>query len=163
VKKRDPSRTGRFRPPTRDQLLANRFIRPIAHRLTHSDLWRVKRETVARGMALGIFAGLILPVGQVFLAAALAPAVRANLVVAAAATLITNPFTFPLIYWAAYQVGDTVLGNLTQQQATALAASLPIIVGLLIFAVLGAIAGYVAVRLGWRIWIARRWRRRTGA
>lgn len=52
--------------PDRERLLANRWLRPVSHRLTHLEIWHFNRRNVARG----------------------------NLLVAAMATLITNPFTF---------------------------------------------------------------------
>jgi uncharacterized protein (DUF2062 family) len=156
-----------IRVPTREQLLSSRFISPFAHRLSHGALWRFTRESVARGVALGLFAGFILPVGQVLLAAVLAPATRANLIVAAVSTLVTNPLTFPLVYWAAYRTGELILPEAAQGQATdfltsMLGASKPTVVGLVLFAFAGAALGYLTVRLSWRLLVARRWRTRRG-
>ena len=36
----------------------------------------------------------------------------------------------------------------------------PTYLGLLIFAVVGAIAGFLTVNLGWRMWVGQRWTRR---
>ena len=44
--------------PTREELLASRFIRPFAHRVAHSHLWRFTRTSVPRGTALGLFVGI---------------------------------------------------------------------------------------------------------
>lgn len=151
--------------PTREQLESQRFIRPFAHRLADKALWRFTRDGVARGVALGLFAGFILPLGQIVLAALLAVPLRANLIVAAAATLVTNPVTFPAIYYAAYSLGVRLLGNAATGAGDSLAASaagvtLPTFAGLLLFAVVASALGYVAVRLGWRAIVAWRWRRR---
>ena len=38
--------------PTREELLESRFIKPFAHRVAHSHLWRFTRTSVRRGTAL---------------------------------------------------------------------------------------------------------------
>jgi uncharacterized protein len=162
------------RMPTRESLLANRWIRPFAHRLTHPSLWHFNRPGVARGIALGLFCGFLVPLGQIFLAAFFALTVRANLVVAAAATLVTNPLTFPAIYWGAYSLGQKLLSAsgmlaftpdsadtmLIQAVAWLLSVSAPTALGLLLFAGGSAALGYLGAHFGWRLWIQRRWARR---
>ena len=66
-------------------------------------------EPVQRGVGLGLFAAFIVPLGQIFLAAFMALPLRANVPIAALATFVTNPFTFP--FWAvvANKVGKFVL------------------------------------------------------
>lgn len=158
--------------PDREVLLANRWLRPIAHRLSHPAIWYFNRRNVARGVALGLFVGFVLPLGQIVVAALLAAAARGNLLVAAAATLVTNPFTFPPIYYAAYRTGSFLLGSTkgsaqadrahTRAMVEALtSASLPTLVGLLLFAIVSAAAGFALVHLGWRFSLARQRRRRA--
>lgn len=158
--------------PDREVLLANRWLRPIAHRLSHPEIWHFNRRNVARGVALGLFVGFVLPLGQIVVAALLAATARGNLLVAAAATLVTNPFTFPPIYYAAYRTGSLLLkstgggpeANPAHKGAMMEAltsTSLPTIVGLLLFAIVSAVAGFVLVHLGWRLSLARQWRRRA--
>lgn len=165
------------RLPDRETLLAQRFLRPLAHRLGHPALWHFNRWSVSRGIALGLFCGFLVPMGQIFLAALIALTWRANLIVAAGATLVTNPFTFPPIYYAAYRVGDRVVGQarwspldpdaaetyLARGWAWLLDVSLPTVVGLVTFALVSALLSYWTVQLGWRIWTARRWARRRAA
>lgn len=95
--------------PTREGLARNRYMKPFAHRFLRSELWRFTRRSVPRGVALGIFAGFIIPVGQILLAAFLALPARANMPIAALTTFITNPFTFPIWIVAANKVGGFVL------------------------------------------------------
>ena len=71
----------------RDKLAESRILRPIAHRILSPELWRFTRRNVPRGVALGLFAGFVIPVGQIFLALVLAFTVRANVPIASAATL----------------------------------------------------------------------------
>ena len=95
--------------PTREQMEGNRFIRPFAHRVLRSELWRFTRRSVPRGIALGLIVGIIVPFAQILFAALLAAPVRANVPLAALMTFVTNPFTTPLIWVAAYWVGSVLL------------------------------------------------------
>jgi len=95
--------------PTREEMAQNKYLAPIAHRFLSPELWRFTRRSVPRGVALGLFAAFIIPIGQIFLSAFLALPTRANVPLAALVTFITNPFTLP--FWAAiaYKVGDFLL------------------------------------------------------
>ena len=170
----------------RDSLLQTRLLKPHAERLSHPDLWRMKSESVARGVALGMFFGVLIPIAQIFFAAAVAVFFRGNIAVAAVATLVTNPFTFPLVYFLAIKLGRLVLGHntpippeiLMHSQAifdTALmqqpawwnrvldwfmTAGGELIVGLAIIASGSAVIGYFGVKAGFAIWRRfRLWRR----
>src|SRR3546814_20338831 len=94
--------------PTREELAKNRYLEPIAHRFLSPELWRFTRRSVPRGVALGLFAEFIVPLGQIFLAAFLALPARANVPLAAAVTSVTNPFTLPFWAFVATLVGDFV-------------------------------------------------------
>ena len=159
--------------PTRAELLASRWLRPLAHRLDDDRLWHLDRGSVARAVAIGLFFGLLIPVAQFLFAIGTAIALRGNVAVAAAATLVTNPFTFPPIYWAAYQIGRVLLGR-PDSEASALAAEAeteallsragwldtlwafvqgtgaPLLVGLATLAVSAAALGFCLVWLLWR-------------
>jgi uncharacterized protein (DUF2062 family) len=158
--------------PTRDGLLANRWIRPFAHRLAHPLLWHVNRRSIARGVALGLFAGFLVPLGQTPAAAAMAFTARANVLIAACATLVTNPFTFPPIYYAAYKAGVGMMGGraaagdetgILTGLAWLYGLAAPTALGLFLFGTVSALLGYALVHLAWRWRIARRWRRRARA
>ncbi len=95
--------------PTREQVERNRMMRPFAHRVLRSELWRFTRRSVPRGVALGMLVGIIVPFAQILFAAMLSVTVRANLPVAAATTFITNPFTTPFIWAFSYKVGERLL------------------------------------------------------
>jgi uncharacterized protein (DUF2062 family) len=82
-------------------------------RYFHYRLLRLRGspETIARGLAVGVFAGWFPWFGlQTLVAIALALVVRGNKVVAAAATWISNPFTYVPIFAFNYQVGRWLLG-----------------------------------------------------
>lgn len=160
----------RLRIPTREQLFANRWLRPFESTLGAQRLWAWNRRSVARGVGLGLFFGILIPFIQSPVAAAGAWVARGNLPVAAACTLVTNPFTTAPIYVAAYFLGSNVLQVKSQVGFDAagienaigwlVQASAPIALGLFILAAAASLTGYVAVNLIWQLSARRRWRRR---
>ena len=95
--------------PTREAMAQNRYLAPIAHRFLSPELWRFTRRSVPRGIALGLFAAFIIPIGQVFVAAFLALPSRANVPLAALFTFVTNPLTLPFWLVIANKVGNFTL------------------------------------------------------
>lgn len=169
--------------PTPETARANRALRWLGPLLERPRLWHLNRRSVALGVAVGLFFGLLIPVAQILFAGAAAVLVRANLPVAVFSTLITNPFTFAPIYALAYQVGAMVIGEpAAASNAEAIAGSAahvqpllerwlewlggigrPLVAGLAIFAVLGALLGYLGVHVLWRLAVLLRIRQRMRA
>jgi len=161
------------------------MLKPIAGWLEHHGNWRLSAQPVARGVALGLFFGFLIPVAQIVFAVIAALFLRANPPVAALATLVTNPFTFPFVYVLAHRIGKAVLepvagpievsaqqaASAAQVQAQAAAESVgglldwltgigaPLATGLLILAVGSAVVGYFAVLAIWRLNALSRLRR----
>ncbi len=156
--------------PRRETLEANPWLRGLAPHMSHPKLWLWSRRSVAGGMAIGLFIGLLIPVAQIFLAAAVAILFRANVPIAAGATLVTNPLTVAPIYYAAYRLGAWVTG--TPSPITASLADpaamwaqlgtlgLPLFTGLAIAASVAAFASYVLISQAWAWHVAVK-RRRT--
>lgn len=159
--------------PSKAQLRRSRWLRPVAHHLDDERLWHMDRGSVARAVAIGLFFGFMIPVAQFLFAVATAVALRANVAIAAAATLVTNPFTFPPIYWAAYQIGRFILGRPADEAAASRleseteallasagffegvwaamqAAGAPLLTGLAALAIGSALAGFTLVWVLWR-------------
>lgn len=118
--------------PTPESIRNNRWLRWLGPLLHQPRLWHFSRRGIALGLAIGIFFGLLIPVAQIPFAATLAVLARANLPVAVASTLVTNPVTFGPVYYGAYRLGKAMLGEETvsgeqarQELATVQASSLP--------------------------------------
>ena len=79
--------------PTRETIQHNRFLRPFAKQLSQPNLWHFNHRSVPRGVALGLGVGVIIPVMHIVVAAVLAIPTRANVLLAAAFTLLVNPLT----------------------------------------------------------------------
>ena len=160
--------------PKREEMARNKYLAPIAHRFLSPELWRFTRRSVPRGVALGLFCGFIIPVGQIFLAAFLALPARANVPLSAAVTFITNPITFPFWVLIANKVGRIVLnieaavgvnagGHLARDDGTLAAwfATAGITAfGFVVLAVVSASVGYLVSGFFWRILVARKRARR---
>lgn len=160
--------------PSREEMAQNKYLAPIAHRFLSPELWRFTRRSVPRGVALGLFAGFIIPLGQVFLAAFLALPARANVPLAAATTFVTNPFTLPFWLYVANRTGSLVLNvdfpvgaNAANELAsnTGMLAELWEVAGVtafgfIVLAVVTAALGYLVSGFVWRLVIARRRKRR---
>lgn len=165
--------------PDRDKLAQNRMLKWLGPTLLHPDLWHISRRSIAVGLAIGLFFGLMIPLAQIPAAVVVAMALRANLAIAAASTLITNPFTFGPIYFFAYQIGESVLKGsqaVVPDTATATAQELasglgqwiskvvdlggPLFLGLFLMAVTTSITAYFIVHLAWRVGVITKKRRR---
>ena len=163
--------------PSHDSIINHRWLHPVRHWLRHPDLWHLHRRSVAGGVAVGLFCGLIPGPFQIVSAALLAILFRVNLPVAAFVTLYTNPFTIVPLYLLAYEIGVRVTGTARAeaipafpdlhwqdgfQQVWVWLASLgkPLLVGIPLLAIGLAIFGYFSIRLIWRIFVLWKWHRR---
>lgn len=165
--------------PSHDAVRNNRWIKPFGLWLQHHNLWHLHRRSVSGGVAVGMFCGLVPGPFQMLSAALLAVVFRVNLPVALLTTLYTNPLTILPLYWVAYQLGAWVVGH-GQTLSMAhfempemswdnwfpvmldwlISLGKPFAIGLPLLAVCLAIAGYLAVRIGWRIWVMWQWHKR---
>lgn len=157
--------------PSHEDLARIRWLQPVAHRLTDHALWHATTESLARGVAVGMFWAFVLPFAQIVFAAAHCVWWRANIPVAAAITFVTNPFTIGGWLYLAYQVGTLIVGPsdtlpgaaAPMDGALGLLQTLgwPTAVGMAIFALGGSSLGYLLVRAGSRLWFHWRVARRA--
>ncbi|HLL29635.1 MAG TPA: DUF2062 domain-containing protein [Allosphingosinicella sp.] len=168
------ARWARKNMPRREDLARSRWMKPFGQRVLHSEFWRFTRRSVPRGVAVGLIVGIfiMIPGLQIIGSALLCIPFRGNIPVAALMTFLSNPFTTPFILTASYFVGSSLgLGghnSVPGREATIAEwvawlfsdAALATVSGLFIIAVLSALIGYLASILLWRVWTARKWRRR---
>jgi uncharacterized protein (DUF2062 family) len=163
--------------PTRESVEANRYLRPVAHRILAPELWRFTRRSVPRGVALGLFTGVLFPFAHMPLAAVTALPARANVPVAVGTTLLHNPVTTVPLFWCAYELGHWVLRLDRSVPGAPIASNVKAnvgllhwlvsqggpatIVGLILIAAALSVAGYFLAGLVWRVRIGRKWRKRA--
>ena len=163
--------------PTRETMERNRWVRPFAHLVLRPDLWRFNRRSVPRGVALGCLIGVAIPVAHSPIAALLAVFVAANVPVAFVTTwAVSNPFTWPLLWWLAWRIGkfmmhaDGAVGMAAPAVEAAgrhhhgfgrLAdAGAAFASGLFVEAIVLAAVGYLLTSFAWRFKVGRERRRR---
>jgi uncharacterized protein (DUF2062 family) len=165
--------------PSHESVRSNRHIARFGSFLQHPNLWHLNRRSVAGGVAVGMFSGLVPGPLQMVTAALLAVPLRVNLPVALATTLYTNPVTIGPLYLLAYLIGRLIMGGdgrplsaPPEVQWSQLGGSLeaflgwvmsmgaPLAVGLVALALGLAALGYASVEIGWRAYVIRAWRKR---
>lgn len=156
--------------PTRESIRQSRLLRMLGPRIQDPLLWQVNRNSVARGAAIGIFFGLLLPFFQIPPAAVAAILLRGNLWVASLSTLITNPLTYGPFYILGYRIGSRILpptiAAAPEAEVDVAITALqwlieagnwltgigrPLVLGMLILAISGAFLSYFGVLLCWRV------------
>jgi hypothetical protein len=160
----------------RSHKLLGRFGRFLHH---HPNLWHLNRRSVAGGVAVGMFCGLIPGPFQMLGAALIAIPLGVNLPVALITTLYTNPLTIVPLYLAAYWLGSLAMGHGDKMIAPpefawteigqwlhalvdwSLALGKPLAIGLVLLAGALAALGWVVVQVVWRAWVLIQWRRRA--
>ena len=162
--------------PSREQVLASRWLKPFGHRIAHSELWRFTRRSVPRGVFAGLFIGIFLMVPglQIVGAALLCIPMRGNIPIAAAMTFLSNPLTTPFFLYAAIDVGARIGFHTDLASFVALRgervtvwlqwllsdAAPALVSGLFLIGLGVALVGYIVSLVGWRWWVGRKWRQR---
>jgi hypothetical protein len=165
--------------PSHERVRNHRHMARFGGFLHHPNLWHLNRHSVAGGVAVGLFAGLVPGPFQMLVAAPIAVALRVNLPVALVTTFYTNPFTIGPLYVLAYLIGRLIIGGNGEAFRMppdmewsrlgasfdafldwALSLGTPLAVGLLALALILAVLGYACVQLGWRAYVIRAWRKR---
>jgi uncharacterized protein (DUF2062 family) len=167
--------------PSHDSIKRNRYIAFFGSALHHHNLWHLNRRSVAGGVAVGLFCGLVPGPLQMLSAALLAVILRVNLPVAVVLTWYTNPFTIVPLYYLAYKLGMYVMGRsadalpapeldlnfsnlgdwIPMLLAWTQAMGKPFLFGLLLLATILAVCGYFVALGGWRAYVTLAWRRRA--
>lgn len=156
--------------PDHQTIKQNRLLSIFGTMLHDPNLWYLNRRSATGAFAIGLFFAFWPVPVQMWLAAAAAIQLRVNLPVSIATVWLTNPFTMPPIFYAAYKVGTTVLGVQTdgfefQLSWSWLVDSLSTIgpaflLGCLLCSIAAGIVGYYSLNWVWRYSVRRAWRNR---
>jgi len=142
--------------------------------LERRELFRFQRQPLARGVAAGLFCGLIPGPLQIPGTLLFCAWWRGNIVAGSVATFYTNPLTTVPLYALAFYLGALVMpgtqslpawssvapgGDFSVQALGAWMQALgsPLLVGLPTLGLVMAVLGYAAVQL---LWLAPAWQRR---
>lgn len=168
--------------PSHESIRNNRHISRFGTRLQHHNLWHLHRRSVAGGVAVGLFSGLIPGSNPVQFAAGalLSIALKVNLPIAVLVTLYSNPFTIVPLYYLAFKLGQLVLFS-SNSELPALPAEFsgaallnhlpaafnwllsvgkPLLLGIPLLALILAAIGYFLTDWAWRTGVYWAWRQR---
>lgn len=95
--------------PSREALQRLPLLRPIAHRLEDPNLWHLNRRSVTRGVGVGLFFAILIPVAHTIFAVAAAIPMRANAIVSVGVTWAVNPVTLPPLIFGAHTLGMWIM------------------------------------------------------
>ena len=159
--------------PNPEYLKEHPSLRFLGKLLHEPNLWHLNRHSVARAMALGLFAAFIPLPMQMLLAASLAVTCRANLPIAVGLVWLTNPITMPPVFYCTYQLGSWLLqtpaitlpDSLTWNWISAELNALwqPFLLGSVVTGVLAGALGYGLTMLFWRWKVRHSWHKRQQA
>lgn len=132
----------------------------LGSRIFETSLWVPDREALAKGVAVGMFIGMLPLIGlQILTSAIICYFLRANIAAAALATLVSNPFTAPGLIWAQLELGHWIapafvgMDN-THYEGTAkflVAYGKPLLVGSLVSAAVCGILSYPLMHGLWAL------------
>lgn len=145
--------------PRRKAMIGGFLHRVLGDGLFDKRLWKAERRTLALGMGIGIFVGLLPTYWvQVVIAVLLAFVFKVNITASVLGTAITNPFTTIPIVSLQYKIGVWLVGPTDPKQIEnyhgwmrlLLSHGKPYMVGSSVTAIIGAIVGYLLVTVFWK-------------
>ena len=157
--------------PDRKKIIENKYLKLFGNFIHDPNLWHLNRRSVSRGFAIGLFFAWIPIPFQMLPAAAGAILFHANIALSVALVWLTNPITMPPLFFFAYKIGNWVMGTPVKQGfkfqlsfdwifSVLKDGWKPFLLGSLICAIVSSILGYISIRLIWRYFIIKNWRKR---
>lgn len=146
---------------------ALKFLGVLLH---DPNLFHLNRHSVSVAFFVGLFLAFLPLPGQIPLAALGALLLRCNLPIAITLVWITNPLTFPFIYFGAYMLGARILQTPIRDihfdwtwswfETQFPLIWQPLLLGCLIASVFFGALGYVTIQWTWRWHVIQRWKKR---
>jgi len=154
--------------PSRQEVHNWKHLRIFGKLLHDPNLWHLNRHSVSGAFAVGLFIMYLPPMGQMVIAAAAAILLRVNLPISVALVWLSNPLTFPPMYYLSYVLGSWVLDRPTAAFEMAfwvewrnwIQVIAPLTVGGLICGTVCSAIGYLTVQGIWRWNLVRQIRQR---
>ena len=138
--------------------------------LDDPNLFHLNRHSVSVAFFVGLFICFLPLPGQIPLAAFAALYLRCNLPIAVALVWISNPLTFPFIFYGTYELGSWMLGKhhapftfeLSWKWLTTGFPAIwqPLVLGCLTASIVSSCLGYGLIQWFWRWHVLDRWHNR---
>lgn len=168
-----PKKTIKRFTPSPHKIREIKALRILGEWIYEPNLWHINRQSTAKAFAVGLFCAMLPIPGQMVVAALFAVQWRANLPLSVALVFITNPFTMPVIFYAAYKLGVVLLGSELkdiefQISWDWLSQSLhaiwePFLLGCLMMGLGFAGIAYLMIDALWRHHVVSQWRKRQAS
>ncbi len=137
----------------------NPYIVKFGQMVSAKDLWQFNRESVAKGIALGVACAWIPLPFHTVIAVFFAILIDCNIPLVAVSIWFANPVTMPFMYFFAYHVGANILGvhsevmhfHLTIQDVILALHQIwqPFLLGCLVCALVSWLIAYLSIHLIW--------------
>ena len=151
--------------PDPHKITQSKSLRIFGRFLHEPNLWHMNRKSVSTAFFVGLFFMWVPLPSQMIFAAGAAILWRCNLPLSVALVWITNPLTMPPMFYAAYVLGNWMLGlppnniefkatfEWIEQQMSIIWQ--PFLLGCFTLGVISGVSGFVAIRLLWRLRIVK--------
>lgn len=151
--------------PTQQEIAQYRYLHIFGDGLKQPEVWAFKRQSVAKGIAIGIFCAFLPMPFEMVPAIFLAVLMGGNLPFAIAGVWISNPVTWVPLYTPCYLLGAKILQlqPIELSEITLLEAGshyVALWLGCLIVGLTLSISAHFLISFMWRSQIRQRWKNR---
>lgn len=156
--------------PDTKRIKNHKHLQVFGRLLQDPNLWHLNRYSVSMAFSVGLFVAFIPIPFQMVLAGALAIFVRSNLPLSVCLVWFSNPLTMGPLFLFAYKLGTWVLNipvgkfhfELSFNWLTTGLAHIwePFLLGCLMCGAALAVLSNILVRIFWRYWVSKHWKRR---
>lgn len=151
--------------PTYQEVQQYRYLHIFGDTLKHPDLWSFNRQSVAKGVAIGLFCAFLPMPFEMVAATFMAAMLRGNLPLAFAGVWISNPFTWVPLYTPCYLLGAKIL-NVEPVAITDITIFelgwhyVALWMGCLIIGISLSLIAHFSISFMWRSQVRQKWRNR---
>lgn len=151
--------------PTVKEIQQYRYLHIFGDSLKQPELWTFNRQSIAKGVAIGLFCAFLPMPFEMVPAIFLAALMRGNLPFAIAGIWISNPLTWIPLYTPCYLLGAWILGlkPVALDQISILQLGwhyVALWMGCLIVGIILSMAAHFTISFAWRSQVRQRWKRR---
>lgn len=151
--------------PTPFEVHQYRYIHLFGDTLKQAELWAFNRNTVSKGIAIGLFCSFLPMPFEMIPAVFIAAMIGGNIPFAVAGVWISNPLTWIPMYTPCYLLGAKIIGvePIPLHQISILQVGwhyVALWLGCLIVGITLAVIAHFTVSTLWRAHIISRWKKR---
>ncbi|VAW62232.1 FIG01199889: hypothetical protein [hydrothermal vent metagenome] len=149
--------------PDPHKITQSKSLRIFGRFLHEPNLWHMNRKSVSTAFFVGLFFMWLPLPSQMIFAAGAAILLRCNLPISVALVWITNPLTMPPMFYAAYMLGNWMMGLPPNSNGFEVSIEWfeeqmsiiwqPFLLGCFTLGIFSGATGFITIRLLWRLHI----------